>query len=319
VRARWLLVLLMGCSECGAEPQNGPNEEPEPNDEATAATLQEYFPVHVGDRWRYHNADERSVRTVTSSENGEVVIVGDDRTAPLRLRVSQDAVAFLDVEGQEVGRLLETPLELGHEWEYTLGDVQCGARYAAVDDEVEVGGLTVNACLVVHRRCLHPAGKPFPVETIEQHSETYCPFIGRVREEMRLEPNPLQDSDGRDDVLAYYRVAGAPAAVRPEPFGCDAFLITLSDVQAACGPLYRQTNVRDEDGVCEVTYAGADSSLVLEAQRAHGAPDAVAAEGEELRLVEENGSRVVIRSSGPACPAERVARLEPLLRSLLRD
>lgn len=309
----------MGCSECGAETQVDPSEEPEPSGEARAATLQEYFPVHVGDRWRYHNADERVIRTVTSNEDGVVIIVGDDRSAPLRLGVSEEAIAFLDVTGQEVGRLLETPLERGHSWEYTLGDVQCEATYAAVDDEVEVGGLSVNACLVVHRRCVHPAGKPFPVETLEQHSETYCPFIGRVREEMRLEPNPLQDSDGRDDVLVYYRVAEAPAAVKPEPFGCDAFLVTLSDVQAACGPLYRRTDVRDEGGVCEVNYAGADSTLSFEARRAEGAPDAVAAEGEELRTVEENGSRVVIRSSGPACPAERVVRLEPLIGSLLRD
>ena len=309
----------MGCSECGASAGHGPNVEPEPS-EARAATLQEYFPVQAGDRWRYHNADERIVRAVTSSEDGEVIIVGDDRSAPLRLRVSEDAIAFLDVTGEEVGRLLETPLELGHAWEYAIGDVQCEASYAAVDDEVEVGGLSVNACLVVHRRCVHPAGKPFPVETLELHSETYCPFIGRVREEMRLDPNPLQDSDGRDDVLVYYRVAGAPAAIRPEPFGCDAFLVTLSDVQAACGPLYRRTEVRDEDGVCEVSYAGADSTLHFEARRSAGAPaPAAAAEGEDVHTVEENGSRVVIRASGPACPVERVARLEPLVGSLLRD
>ena len=319
MRALWVVVLILGCSECGAAPSDPAPEPPAPAESGEAATLQEYFPVHAGDRWRYHNADERSVRNVTSSEDGEVFIVGDDRSAPLRLRVSEEAVAFLDVDGQEVGRLLETPLELGHEWAYTLGDVHCEARYAAVDDEIEVAGLSVNACLVVHRRCLHPAGKPFPVETIEQHSETYCPFIGRVREEMRLDPNPLQDSDGRDDVLVYYRVAGAPAGVRPEPFGCDAFLITLSDVQAACGPLYRRTQVRDEDGVCDVTYAGAESSVTFEAQRAEGAPEAVAAEGEALRVVEENGSRVVIRSTGPACPEDRISRLDPLVTSLLRD
>lgn len=319
MRTAWLLAVLMGCSECGAEPQTDPGEEREPGEEASAATLQEYFPVHVGDRWRYHNADERVIRTVTSNEDGLVVIAGDDRSAPLRLRVSEEAIAFLDVTGAEVGRLLETPLERGHTWNYALGDVSCEASYAAVDDEIEVGGLSVNACLVVHRRCVHPAGKPFPVETLEQHSETYCPFIGRVREEMRLEPNPLQDSEGRDDVLVYYRVAEAPAAVRPEPFTCDAFLLTQTDVQAACGPLYRRAEVRDEDGVCEVSYAAADSTLTFEARRAEGAPEAVAAEGEALRVVEENGSRVTIRSTGATCPEERIARLEPLIGSLLRD
>ena len=269
---RSLVLLFLSACTCGGESSEPGGEDP-PAPAAEAATLTQYFPSAAGDRWRYANGDERVTRAVTASDDGRVIIQGEDRTAPLRLGVSDDAVTILDVEGNEAGRLLDTPIEVGHRWEYTVGDVACEARYAAVDDEFRVAGLIFNACLVVNRRCLHPEGKPFAEETVEQHAETYCPFVGRVREEIRLDPSPSADMAlHRDDRLVFYRVGGAPAPLREGAFGCDSFLLSLTDVHAACGPTYRAAPVQSDDGRCVMTFNGRDSSLTLDAHTEAAAP-----------------------------------------------
>ena len=331
MRTALLALAMVGCT-CEASPER---ESPP---EANAATLSQYFPAALGDRWRFRDGDQRTTRSVTVREDDEAVLVGSDLLGPMRVRVTDEAVIHLGPDGAPVGDLLQTPLTLGHQWEYTLGDVRCEARYASMDEVVEVAGLTVQACIMVRRRCVHPAGKPFPEETTERHEETYCPFVGRVRETLQLDPAPRIEGAGgegasgelharRHDELVFYRVAGAPSPA-PTAFDCDQVLVTAEDVGVACDRRVRMESATMLAGQCTIRFVGDggdvtvlaqpgdDASTLLEGSEAREHVFVLTQEAQEGVAFVENG--VVIGVTAASCGLEGLLRMEPLLRSLVR-
>ena len=225
--------------------------------------------------------------------------------------------------------------------------VETGAR-------VRVPGATLEGCVRVERRCVHPPGIVFEVETTRLVEETYCAGVGRVRTRQTIEP-PLAGAEGVQTVeLIGYRVAGAPVQAPPSTFGCDGVLLLPSDVQAACGPEWAFAGEETLADGCVHRFAvhdravhdlaGADETRadggVLEL-RVSRRPDAAAATAalDALLAASGNGERVLDgvrvseRESGVSlggtegahivlvqttgCPAERAARLVPFVRSLL--
>ncbi len=332
-----VLLLLAACT-CEAAP--------EPAAEDRGASPRDFFPARPGDRWRMDSGESLAVTALT--EDGVAVFFGSDRTSAERYRVTDDAVLLVTPEGEAIAPWLERPMEVGHRWRYSLGDAQCEAQYATVETTAEVAGLSFEHCIEVRRRCQYPAGKPFPVATAELREETWCPYVGRVEETLRLDPRPSIEGAPAERRwrVAYYRVAGAPAPPRPERFDCDGFLLMETDVQAACGPRLRQTERSDEGG-CTLRFAGPDGELTVHAERldrpvtaddADAQLTALAPEASVLRDEDDlriragegmnteggafalaQGEHVIAVRWSAACPLERARRLAPLLRSLVSE
>ncbi|MBO6935085.1 MAG: hypothetical protein JJ863_08915 [Deltaproteobacteria bacterium] len=324
-----LLVAACDCAGDEAEPE-APAAEP--------ADLLAYFPSAPGDRWRYEAAGEKATRAISFADDVDavprrVVMTGGDLMGARYHEVSDEGVFLVTPSGEAIGTLLDAPVQEGHEWSYVFGDVGCEARYVSVSRSIEVAGLAYEACLEVERTCTHPAGTPFPVETAEIHTETYCPGVGRVREHTRIEPPPPgSDSAERTDELVFYRVLNSPAPVVPEAFGCDHFLLVDTDVRAACGrELPRLTEVDLEEG-CRMTF-GAQNAPAITVTGQRFAEDATQADLDELQaanaaLVGADDAvshgylqeRHAIAVAGPPglCDAEKLDRLGPLLQSLVR-
>lgn len=321
---RWVVLALVVSCTCEA------TEAPVV---PQAATLSQYFPAALGDRWRYRDGDQRTTRSVTVREGDEAVLVGSDLTGPMRVRITDEAVTNLGPDGAPVGDVLQTPLTLDHQWEYLIGAVRCEARYVSMDEVVEVAGLTVNACIMVRRRCTHPAGKPFPEETTERHEETYCPFIGRVRETLQLDPAPqIEGADEaldarRRDELVFYRVAGAPSPA-PSEFDCDQVLITAEDVGVACGRRMRLESTLMLEGECTIRFVGDGGYVTVLAQEGDDASTLLEGSSarEEVFVVDEEARKgvafvengVVVGATAASCELDGLLRMEPLLRSLVR-
>lgn len=331
MRALAATAILLAACEC-----SGGDVEPEP--QAEAADLLLYFPAAPGDRWRYEAAGEKSTRSITFADDESatprrVVITGDDLMGPRYHEVSPEAVTLVTPDGEPIGTLLDAPVEEGHEWTYLFGDVGCEARYVSVDRSATFGGITVDDCVEVERTCTHPAGAPFPVDTQEIHTETYCPGVGRVREHTRIEPPPAgSDSAERLDELVFYRVLRSPAPEIPERFGCDHFLLVQADVRAACGRALARVSEESLDEGCRMTFGtpGRPQLTVTGRRYAEDATqaDADVLEGGTAALVgsEEVASyaylegRHAIAVAAPLslCPADQLDRLGPLLKSLVR-
>ena len=326
------LVALVGC-ECGGE---GPAPaEPRGQSEPLSA----YFPSAPGDRWLYVAEEERVTRAVVEADPVDaegprrVVFMGDDLMGPRFHQVDDEGVVVTSPDGEAIGTLLDAPMEQGHQWSYVFGDVGCEARYTSVDEEVQLAGLTLGSCVVVERQCTHPAGKPFPVETAEIHRETYCPYIGRVRERIRIEPPPPgSESAERDDRLVFYRVQGSPAPEVPETFDCDAFLVVSGDVSAACGRPLPLRGSQPMEGGCRLTFGtpGAPPLVVaarrLEADATQEDVDALVGETEAFVGTDELAShgyaegRHALAVAAPltACSEAQLDRMGPLLQSVVR-
>lgn len=342
-------LLLLGLAACTCEPTRVA-----PVDEQPSASPRDFFPAHAGDRWRMESGESLAVTAVT--EDGTAVFFGSDRTSAERYRVTDDAVLLIGPDGRPLASWLERPMEVGHGWRYTLGDAECEARYATVEDSADVAGLTYEHCVEVRRRCRYSAGKPFPAATTELREEVWCPYVGRVAETLRFDPPPAiegVDAEHRAQVR-YYRVQGAPAPPPPESFDCDAFLLLETDVQAACGPRLRLAS-RDDDGGCTLRFAGLGGELSVRARRLGAAAmasdvDALLTdllpgtpairEEAELRVAalapgeapEREGSppgasvgfglmegpHAIAVVTSAACPLDRARALGPLLRSLVR-
>ena len=324
------LLLVAACDCAGDAEPEAPTAEP--------ADLVAYFPSAPGDRWRYEAAGEKSTRAISFADAVDavprrVVMTGDDLMGARYHEVSDEGVFLVTPAGEAIGTLLDAPVQEGHEWSYVFGDVGCEARYVSVSRSVEVAGVELEACVEVERTCTHPAGTPFPVETSEIHTETYCPGVGRVREHTRIEPPPPgSESAERIDTLVFYRVLNSPAPAVPEAFGCDHFLLVDTDVRAACGrELPRLTEVDLEEG-CRMTFGAANApAITVTGQRL--AREATQADVDELQAA--NAERVgaedtvshgylqerhAIAVAGPPglCPADQLNRLGPLLQSLVR-
>jgi len=324
-----LMLLLAACDCGGAAEPDAPAAEP--------ADLLAYFPSAPGDRWRYEAAGEKSTRAISFADDEDaeprrVVLTGGDLMGPRYHEVSDEGVFLVTPAGEVIGTLLDAPLEEGHEWTYAFGDVACEARYVSLGRSVEVAGVTFAACVEVERTCTHPAGTPFPVDTEEIHTETYCPGVGRVREHTRIEPPPPgSDSAERTDELIFYRVLGSPAPDVPESFDCDHFLLVDTDVHAACGRALPRLSEENLDEGCRMTFGTATAPLTVTGQRFD--EDATQAEAD----VVENGTaalvgtdevssyaylqdRHAIAVAAPLelCPADQLNRLGPLLQSLVR-
>ena len=322
---RAFVWLALGCAvapacTCGPElgaPRIETREEPQ-----SAHAASEYMPLQPGNRWAYEGSAGPSTMAVIAVQEGVAIVVGSARTAPLRLRTTPVAVTMLDLEGRELGALLDGPIEEERSWHYELGDTRCEARYVDIDVSTEVAGLTLEACVRVERRCVHPAGQPFPIETTEVHEELYCPAVGRVEERIALEPAPEGMPLAREDRLTFYRVAGAPVPQRDASRACEQFLLLESDVQAACGTGFHRAEASDDAPDCTFEFTGGGESrvqvsLLGPAGDDHVAPDWLS----EHPSIEStsNGQRFRAVLYGDACPLERFGQLEPLIESLLSD
>ncbi|MAQ19208.1 MAG: hypothetical protein CMN30_30960 [Sandaracinus sp.] len=328
------LALLAGC-ECGASPA-GSGDEPQ----GESAPLSAYFPSAPGDRWRFAAGTERSTRAVVEADSVDaegprkVVVMGNDLMGPRYHVVGDEGVFITDPEGEPVATLLDAPMRRGHEWRYVFGDVSCEAVYTSVDETVEVAGLTLGACVRVERTCTHPAGKPFAVETAEIHDEIHCPHVGRVSERTHIEPPPPgTESAERDDRLVFYRVAGSPAPEVPDSFDCDAFLVTATDVAAACSRgLPHMVAEPSEDG-CQVSFSAQPGAtpLVVAARRfdrdatqadsdALVGAAAASLETEEVASYGYLEGRHALAVAAPTelCASDSLDRLGPLVQSLVR-
>ncbi len=346
---RVLLLLSIAACECGESGTTGEATESPSSEALTPAVL---FPLHAGDRWALRSGDEESLQVVTAvTPEGVGVLFGSDRTSAERYRVSDAGVELVAPDGTVLAPYLDAPVSLAHEWSYELGDTRCVAIYATVRLRAEVAGTPLSDCVEVRRRCELPAGKPFPVATAQLGEELWCPRVGRVRETVRFSPAPSLDGFPAEKTwtVTYYRVEGAPALSLPSPFDCARFLLSSTDVQAACGPGLRPAGAADVEGTCRVRFAGSGGVLEVRARRFERAPsdedrDAMlldegehATAEETLRVLApvevpvsdersavhgfslvEGEFAVAVRADDAVCTVERARRLEPLLRSLVR-
>lgn len=300
-------------------------------------------PLAIGDRWRERVGDGvHRTRGVTAHTLEELAVVfGQGDRRPSFYSATARRVALVDPSGRVLEPLLSAPLREGATWSYTLGE---GASAASCEVEVqdsgvsrEVGGATLDGCLQISRRCLHPAGLVFTSETTRLSEETWCPRVGRVLARQTLDP-PLAGAPAVTTVeLLAYRVAGAPVAPRPARFDCDQVLLLPSDVHAACGPDWTFVEERSIEDGCVHTFAREDASLEVRASRRSSAASAERALDEileasgaervlgEVRVAERDGGVTAGGTEGPhlvivqasACEAERAARLVPFTRSLM--
>ncbi|MEM7606040.1 MAG: hypothetical protein AAF411_11865 [Myxococcota bacterium] len=311
MKARYAALVLFAACTCGGEPDVEPASD--------AVRLASYFPTAPGDRWLFESSIGRAVTAVTGQQGDMAVIFGDGRTAPLRVVVRDDAVVEVDGEGREVARLLDAPLELNHAWTYGDEGQRCEAAYTAVDASFAVGGVQFQECCVDVRRSCRAASGPL-ANAVVHTEERFCPQVGRVRSDLRIEGGPEGLPSGREDTLRYYRIAGAPTPpVRPE--GCEPVLLLPADVDAACGAGFRRPvsegGDKDESGEdaasaaragCVARFERGDAWIEVGSQRQNASDQAI----------EAAGRTVYLRRSEGACTAERLALLANLVESLLQ-
>ncbi|MCB9624246.1 MAG: hypothetical protein H6721_17990 [Sandaracinus sp.] len=296
---RALLLLLAAC-ECGS-----PSTPPEP--EGPPLTAAELFPMHAGDRWALTSGEETSLLVVTAlTPEGVGVFFGSDRTSAERYRVGERGVELVAPDGTVLAPFLDTPVALGHEWSYELGDSRCVATYATVGESAEIAGTRLEGCVEVRRRCELPEGKPFPNATAQIHEELWCPAVGRVKETVRFRPAPTIEGFPAEKTWTarYYRVQDAPALALPRPLDCAHFLLASTDVQAACGPALRPAGAADVGGACHVRFTGPGGVLEVRARRFDAAPDSAAIdtmlESGDVAVTSEGELRVFVGEAAPS-------------------
>ena len=334
-------MLGLGCEP--AEPDERPSAP-----EEVEATPDALFPLAIGDRWR-ERVGEGSTRTrgiTAHTLEGHAVMFGQADRRPAFYRADAREAALVDPNGRVLEPLLRAPIRAGARFEYDLGEgptaAACEASVVETGARVRVPGATLEGCVRVERRCVHPPGIVFEVETTRLVEETYCAGVGRVRTRQTIEP-PLAGAEGVQTVeLIGYRVAGAPVQAPPSTFGCDGVLLLPSDVQAACGPewafageetladgcvhRFTRTDEGAGDGVLELRVSRrpdeAAAAAALDALLAAGVPSSpagdvrVSARESGVSLGGTEGAHIVlVQTTG--CPAERAARLVPFVRSLL--
>lgn len=229
------LVLGLGCEP--AERDERPSAPAE-----VEATPDALFPLAIGDRWR-ERIGESGARTrgiTAHTLEGHAVMFGQADRRPAFYRADAQEAALVDPSGRVLEPLLRAPIRAGARFEYELGEgptaASCTAAVVETGARTRVSRTPLEGCVRVERRCTHPPGLVFEVETTRRVEETYCPGVGRVRTRQTLEP-PLAGAEGVQTVeLIGYRIAGAPAEAPPATLGCDGVLLLPSDVQAACGP-----------------------------------------------------------------------------------
>lgn len=272
--------------------------------------------------------------------DGLAVVFGQGDRRPSFYRTNAREAALVDPQGNVLEPLVRSPIREGARFRYMLGEgataATCEAVIAETDVEALVAGVSLEGCVRITRRCVHPAGLVFERETARRSEEMFCPHVGRVRSEQRLDP-PLPDVPAVQTVeLVSYRVAGAPVAPPPPAFDCDAALLLPSDVQGACGPEWRAIGeARVEEG-CAHRFTDGEATLEVRMTRRPDAGEAeralasvLAAAGaerrvEDARVVEHDGvvtagaveGRHVFVIETDGCTAERAARLVPVLRSI---
>lgn len=349
---RWLPALclcLVACDCAGDPPEAPPSPDPPP---PTAISVPRLFPLSVGDRWRVDTSlgDNHFSYGVTGvDDDGVVAVFGTRHLAAERYRASDDAVELVSPEGDVLEVVLRAPLTEGSTWEYQVLEgevrVECEARVLRTGVARTVAGNRLEGCVELSRACHLPAGKPFPVETRQLTDDVLCPGVGRVFKRVTLTPPPhvMGMPAERTETLVFYRVAGAPRAAIPEPWGCDGFLLLPSDVQAACGAVRA---VAPPGGVaegdrCTHRFVGDGGEITIVAERREQPEleetvdawlrgDDPAAEiathesgvrvrrGDAPRFALTRGP-VTVRVAGDAatCSAAHAYRLVPLLGSLL--
>lgn len=325
------LPLLVACDR--------PTEEPRPREAAPVPA--DLAPLSIGDRWRERAGELHRTRGVTAHTlEGLAVVFGQGDRRPSFYAADAREASLVDPSGRALEPLLRAPLREGARWSYALGE---GATAASCEVSVaglasrRVGGTTLEGCVRLERRCVHPAGLVFERETTRVSEETWCPRVGRVYTRQTLDP-PLPDAPPVSEVeLLAYRVAGAPIAPPPEQFDCDQVLLLPSDVQAACGAEWTFVEERALEDGCVHRFARDDATLEVRVSRrptaeaaergrdelleASGAPRMIG----ETRVAEREGALVAGAAEGrhlvivqaSACEAERAARLVPFVRGLL--
>ncbi|MFK7984865.1 MAG: hypothetical protein AB8I08_02465 [Sandaracinaceae bacterium] len=320
--APWLVAALGLSAGCEAH-----DESAIAPPAADAPPARAFFPTAVGDRWREQvGPASRTVGVTGQTASGLLVTFGSRDRRPSFYRVDDEGVTMVRPDGADLEPLLRGPVREGASFRYTSGEgplsAPCTAEFTETGVIYPVGN--VADCVVLERTCRHPRGGLFRAPTTRRSTETWCPSLGRVRTAMELEP-PIEDASPPPTTeVVHYVVAGH--RVTPDTFGCAQMLLLESDIAAACGPgwgLQAETAGRE---ACTARFTRQDDALevrVSRRQSEHAATIArdrsleAAPEGTEARGDTE-GRHTLFVSATAGCEGDRLARLLPLLASMVR-
>ena len=318
---RWVLaaIALLGCD-------HGCQEET-PDEVTRAPAVSDFFPHQAGDRWRMISDPGGVTRNVgvTGVEGSVAVFHGTAHTYAERMTLQSNAIHLVNPEGATLSVLLNGPLQTDTTWSYALKErdveVPCQGRITTVDRSFELGDEKVEGCVGATRECGYPPGTPFPRATKHQIEDVWCPGIGLTQRTQRFDPAPPIKAlpSQRTERLVGFAVAGTPW--RPiGGFDCSRFIVLPSDLRAACGasvqilePFAGETI----DGTCGYRYENREAEIVVEASHQALGPAPAGFQPAASFKTGETSVRVLYEPD--ACPPEQLARLEPLLRSLVRE
>ncbi len=330
-----LACLLAACSN-DARPATGSATRPSPAD--GAPPLERYFPLSLGDRWRTLDTPGGAIAEhgVTAIDaRGQAVVHGTDRAVIELFRAGPRAIERVTPTGASLGVVLAAPAVRGTTFAYEGGEgvnrPRCEGRIARDDAAFELDGQGLSGCLVVERTCTHAATPPLPPGTREEHEETYCPGVGLVRDALRFEPELPAGSPLGPHVATVvgFRTRGGPPAPDAS-LDCDDAIVLPTDVLSACGGgPYRAVELSadrpGEDCVHAFVGPGSPSAIRIRVRRLDheaGAEDVAAlattATAGARQAVVEGRVAVLLEAEPDVCSAERLARLVPLVRSVVR-
>lgn len=332
-----LACVLASCANDDAPPGRSSTSSPV-SPRSPERPLASFFPLSLGDRWRTVDAPGGTIAEhgVTAIDaRGQAVVHGTDRAVIELFRPSPTAIERVSPTGTSLGVVLAAPAASGTTFAYEGGEGEnrprCEGRIVRDDAAFDLDGLPLAGCLVVERTCTHAATPPLPPGTRELHEETYCPGVGLVRDALRFAPElPAGSPIGpRVTTVSGFRTRGGPAP-RGGPLDCDDAIVLPTDVLAACGggPYRAVELAADRSGEdCVHAFVGPGSASPIRTRirrldHEAGADDVAAlagtATGSVRQALAEGNVAVLLESDPDGCSPERLGRLVPLLRSVVR-
>lgn len=354
--SRGLAALMLLCGALGCGDRLGCRESPGGRD-AGITDVRPFVPLSAGDRWRLRVAPRGRIEHVGVSAidaAGHAIVHGTDRASIQIVESSPEGAWVVSPEGARLVPLLVAPLRVGAITRYTTRqgeqDGRCELEVLALDAREPIAGRTLAGCVRQRRVCRLPAGGGLPRPTTFTNEETRCPGVGLVRDALDIDPPlPFEELPSRrESRLVAFHVRGGPvmqSGVDP----AERLILLPSDVNAACGG----TTLRSELRTSATTpIAGGIPALVTppdarptDSLQAFELRDGVfvieTRAGEAAALAQYVGSDAIERDGAlvaasptrrtglhlggllvritptPGCSDAAVARLAPLLRSML--
>jgi hypothetical protein len=306
------LALLASCEGCKAREapaQVAPVQVQE-------IPLARYYPLRPGNRWRYAVGDTRVASGVSGIDAQGIAVIIDDARSPItRVRVTDTRIEITSPDGQALTPLLVAPLRTGVTWTFAPdATTRCDARVLRTDATITAAEVALASCAEIETRCaLGASGER--AATLHVRTDTYCPDVGRVRMISRFDPpRPEAPSETRSELVAW-RVAGGPLPPRGADV-CNEVILLPSDLAAACVDMEPDVPFASSaNGACAYGMHGTESFARVIATRGEPHPVDVAAEVQ--RQVLASGVTFALSAKGPTCTDAALARLDPLLRSLV--